>query len=352
MKRTLCLGLLLCLCLVSYAKAEYDPIGSGQTKLSIDPSFKRFLAKNQISLKTKGKARAKGSSFTLPVSGGTLDPVSGKGEINSEGSLVFKGQRRQVPLKQITIKTKPSPLIAKVGGSQLKIASSKAISSKREGFGSSFQAKTLKLSAKVATRLNKKLRPASEFKEGQVLGSLQAKTQPQTITITEQGKATLVFEQAFVSKLDSRFVSLNPISPAERFGATFTFPIAKGGAIAPNGSEGTLRSAGSVELLQLGAGQLFWKDFWLELGARSDTAEVDIEPTPAFPGKLGRVGVFDLGATAFASEPKARTISTQGAPLTLNAQSAASLNEAFAEKQAVFAAGELVGTLSFGVVGE
>jgi hypothetical protein len=352
MKRSLALGAMACLCLASSAGAEYDPVGSGATRLSLDPSFKRFLTKNQISLKAKAPAKLKGSSFILPVSGGTLDPTVGKGSIDQEGTLIFEGDKNRVPLREITVKTKPSPLIAKVGGGQLKLASSQKLSSKREGFGSSFQAKTLKLSAKLATRLNKKLRPTTEFKEGQTLGSLQTKTQPQLITITEQGKATLTLDPAFFAKLDARFVSLNPIAPAERSGLTFSFPIAKGGAVAPNGTEGTLRTAGTIELLQLGAGQVFWKEFWLDLGARSDTAEVDIEPTPAFPGKLGRIGVLELGAASFASEPKARTISTQGAPLTLNAQSAASLNEAFAERQAVFAPGEPVGSVSFGAVGE
>jgi hypothetical protein len=109
---------------------------------------------------------------------------------------------------------------------------------------------------------------------------------------------------------------------------------------------------GSVELLQLGAGQIFWKDFWLDLGARSDTAEVDIEPTPAFPGELGRVPVFDLGAADFAPDPQARTVSLGGAPLTLQAQTAASLNQAFAPDQPAFAAGEAVGSLSFMAQGQ
>jgi hypothetical protein len=88
------------------------------------------------------------------------------------------------------------------------------------------------------------------------------------------------------------------------------------------------------------------------MGARSDSAEVDLEPTPALPGKLGRLGIFDLGPTAVASDPAARTISVSGAPLALNAAAAAHLNQAFGEGKDVFAAGEALGTLSFAAVGQ
>ncbi len=162
----------------------------------------------------------------------------------------------------------------------------------------------------------------------------------------------MVFDPAFVQKLDQRFVSLNPIFPAEHVGSSFSFPIVAGGSLAPDGAEGTLRTGGAVELLQLGGGQVFWKELWLDLGSRSDSAEVDLEPTPAFPGKLGRLGVFDLGVASVASEPKARTISVAGAPLSLNAQAAAQLNQAFGAGQPLFSAGEAVGSVSFVAIGQ
>lgn len=344
--------MLVALALAPIARATYDPLGSGTTKLSLDKGFASFLKRDAIKLSASSGAKRKGSTFTLPIFAGNLDPTIGKGEIDQEGTLVFQGARGRVPLRDLTVKTTHQPLIAKVGGSQLKVATSSKVSSKREGFGTSFQATALKLSAKVATRLNKKLRPKLPFEAGQPLGTLLSKPQPKLITVLEANRATLVFDPAFLAKLESRFVSVNPIFPAEHPGATFTFPIILGGAIAPDGSEGTLRTGGSVELLQLHAGQVFWKELWLDLGARSDSAEVDVEPTPAFPGKLGRVGVFDLGAAPATSDPKARTVSISGAPLTLQAQAAATLNQAFAQGQPAFAAGEVVGSLSFVAQGQ
>lgn len=329
------------------ARATNDPLGSGTAKLVLDKRFGSFLKRDGVTLSASGGAKRKGSSFVLPVIGGTVDPVAGKGEIDAEGALVFQSSRKKVPLRSIAVKTKHSPLVAKVGGSQLKIATSSKLSDKRSGFGIQFNAKELKLTGKVATRLNKKLRPEVPFSEGQPFGSLVTTPQPKLATVLDTGRATLVFDATFLAKLESRFVSLNPIFPAEHVGGTFSFPIGLGGQIAPSGSEGTVRTAGAVELLQLGAGQVFWKELWMDMGAKVDSAEVDVEPTPAFPGKLGRIGVFDLAGGAISSEPKARTVTLAGGPLTLEAQTAKTLNEAFNSGKELFKAGEVAGTLSF-----
>lgn len=352
MRRALSITACLCLCLASGAQAKNDPLGSGTTKLSLDKGLLSFLAQNDLKLKAKLGAKRHGKTITLPVVGGTMDLAKGAGEIQQEGTLIFEGPKGKVPLREIRVKTKKTPLIAKVGGSQLKLAQAKTISSKRAGFGSTFKAQKLSLTAKLITRLNKKLRPKVPFSEGQALGSLTSTPQPELITIADQGKTTLVFDPAFVAKLDSRFVSLNPVFPAEHVGATFTFPIAAGGALAPDGSQGTLRSAGAVEALQLHGAQLFWQEPWLDLGVHQSNAEVEVLPSPPYPGKIARTAVFDLALAPVVSEPKQRTISVSGAQLTLNASAAQQLNEAFGGGKAVFAAGEAVGTVSFAAVGE
>jgi len=347
--------LLATLLLVPAAEATYDPVGSGTTKLVLDRGFVAQMKKQGVKVLAKAPARLKAGTVVLPVSGGSLDPTLAKGETEAEGSLLFTAGNRRVPLRHIEAKTKKTPLYAKVGGGQLKVASAKSLSFKREGFGSTFGAKGLALTQKVATRLNKKLRTKDFFTEGQLVGALKTSTQPQLVSILPQGQATLVPDPAFLAKLKSLFVSLNPISPAELSpGPVLRFPVAGGGQLAPDGSEGTLRTAGAIELLQLGAGQVFQREYWFDLGAKATAAEVDVEPAPAFPGKLGQVGVFgiEMARASVSSEPKSRTVSVAGAPLTLNAQTAQTFDEAFAEGKAVFGAGEALGVVSFGAVGQ
>jgi hypothetical protein len=334
------------------AHAAYDPLGSGTIELSLDKRFAKFLAADDIALNASSPAKRQGQSLSLPIATGKADPTTGKGEAEAAGALSFKSARKQVPLRKLTVKANRSPLIAKVGGSQLKLATSSAIDSKRLGFGTQFTAKQLKLTAKAATRLNKKLRPAVPFSQGQPLGTLVSKAQPLTVTLLQSGKASLDFDPAFGAKLDALHVSLNPIFPAEHVGASFSFPIVVGGAISPDASLGTLRSGGDVEFLQLGGGQVFWHEQWLDLAAHSDSAEADVEPSPPYAGKQGRVGVLDLGAGTIASDPNARTIALAGAPLTLQAGTAAAFNQAFAEGKEVFRAGEGVGVLGFAAVGQ
>lgn len=353
MRKTIGIAVLLALCLAQGAAASYDPVGSGTTKLTIEKGFLSLMKSHGVTLQAKKGAKLKGGVLTLPVSGGEMDPISGKGTIDHEGVLVFKSAAGSVPFKAIALKAKKTPLIAKVGGSQLKVAKAKTIASKREGFGESVQAKGLSLTQKVATRLNKKLGLKRLLKEGTPFAKSSSKAQPETIEILPQGKATYAPDPAFKAKLDSLFVSVNPIFPAEGGGGVFSFPIGVEGAIAPDASLGTLKLSGDLEFLQLGAGQVFWRAPWLDLQAKSATTEVDVEPTPAFPGKVGRIPTFGLGfdAANVSSDPKSRSIVLTGATITLDAQNAAYFNDAFAKGAPAFAAGETIGTLSFGAVG-
>jgi len=353
MKRTAAFLALLWLLLAAPAvQASYDPLGGGVTRLVLDKRFAAFLDRAGVRVSTAAGATKQGRALVFPVSGGNLDPTVGAGEIDQRGSLSLRGPRGRVQLRKLVVKTTHAPLVAKVGGSQLKIATTAVIDSSRQGFGVGFSAKRLLLTEKVATRLNKKLRPRQPFSSGQLIGALVSKAQPLLTAIVPVGRATLVFDSAFVAKLDQHFVSLNPIFPAEHQGSTFTLPIISGGALAPDGSLGTLRTGGEIEFLQLGAGQVFWHELWFDVAARTALAEVDLEPTPAFPGKLGQIPVLTSGPATVTSNPGARTIGFSGSSLTLTGQTADAFNAAFAEGNDAFSAGELAGVLSFTAQGQ
>lgn len=346
------LALVLLLALPLVARADYDPVGSGVTRIVLDKRFVAFLERAGISVTAKEGAAKRGRTLELPVSGGNLDPTIGRGEVVHEGSVVFSSSRRRLPIRKLVVKTTKSPLVAKIGGSQLKVAASTATESRRRGFGAAFSAEKLTLTEKVATRFNKKLRPRQQFVAGQPIGTLATEAQPLLVSILPEGRATLVFDAAFLAKLDQHFVSLNPIAPAERFGATFTVPIVAEGALAPDASTGTLRTGGEVEFLQLGAGQVFWHELWFDVGLDAALADVDVEPTPAFPGKLGQIPVLSLVGGAVESNPGARMIALAGASLTLAAGTAAAFNRAFAADKDDFSVGETIGTLSFAAKGQ
>jgi hypothetical protein len=357
LKGTLAAGLLALLLLAPGAQATYEPLGSGATRLSLDKGFLALLKQNQVKLSAVAPAKLKGGVVSFPVSSGKFDPTNARGTVEHEGALLFKAPKGSIPLKSLQLKTtqRRSPFSVKAGGGQLKLATAQSLAVSRQGFGSKVRVQKLTLSAKVATRLAKKLRLKGVFAAGQALGSATTVANPQTIAVLPKGRASFVLAPGIAAKLESLFVALNPIFPAERPApGSFTLPIA-GGTIAPDGSLGTIATQGSLEALQLGGGQVFWAEPLLDLGARSFSAEADAEPSPPYAGKVGRVAIAALLGASVSADPKQRTVSVTGASLSLDAATAQTFNEVFAKPQGrdgVFVAGEGLGALSFVAVGE
>jgi hypothetical protein len=355
--RRVCLSSLLHLLvlLAPTAKAAYDPVGSGTTRLVLDKGFVSVLRQNGVKLSAAAPARLAGSAVSFPMSGGKFDPTSSNGVVEHEGALVLSAGKRSIPIKALQLKTtqKRSPLSAKVGGSQLKLATAGSLAVTRAGFGEKVEVGSLTLSAKLATRLGKKLRLRHVFAEGQPLGRTSSKANPETVRLLPRNKVTLTLDPGFQAKLASLFVAVNPIFPVEH-PVDFTLPIA-GGEIAPNGSLGMVETAGSLELIQQGGGQAFWAEAGMDLAARSLGAEAELRPSPPYAGKLGRVAIATLGPTAVSSNPGARTVTVAGGSLALDGASAGNFNELFAKPQGrdnVFVAGEAVGSISFTAQGQ
>ena len=347
----LALALLLC---VPAAQAAYEPLGSGQTKLSLDKSFLATLKQNGVKLAAVAPAKLKAGTVSFPVSAGKLDPTTASGTVEHEGVLVFKAAGGSVPVKALQLKTtqKRSPFSAKVGGSQLKIASAKSLAVARAGFASKVRVSRLALSAKLATRLAKKLGLRGIVEAGMPFGSAVTTANPKTIRLLARNKAALNLDPAFTAKLASLFVAVNPIFPAERPGP-FTLQVS-GGEIAPDASEGRIATAGALEFLQQGGGQAFWAESSLQLEAKSLVPEVELRPAPPYAGKLGPQPVAAFALSSSSASPKARTVSLAGA-LALDAATARTFNELFAAplgRGEVFAAGEAVGTVGLSGVGQ
>ena len=341
--------------LPSPAPASYDPVGGGATRFVLDPAFLGLLAHNGVKLSAVAPARLKGGTLTLPLGGGKLDPTSSNGTLRHEGALVLAGPGGRIPLKALQLKTtaRGAPFTAKVGGSQLKLGTSRGLAATRRGFDAEIKVSSLALSAKLATRLGKKLALRGVLEPGQPLGRSVTRVRPQTVTLLSEGAASLSLDPGFEAKLRSLFVAVNPIFPAEHPGV-FTLPVG-GGKLSPVGREGFAQTEGSLEFLQLGGGQLFWGETGLDLAAAVATAEVDAEPSPPYAGKVGRIPLASLGAGAFDADPRSRALSLAGAPLTLDAGMAATFNQLFAEPQGqhdVFEVGEPVGSISFAARGQ
>ncbi len=333
----------------SVAVAAYEPAGSGATELVLEKRFVNLLSRTGVKLGgVRGVTLAKGR-IALPVSGGKVDPASSRGTVLHGGAVTVERGRRRFRIKDLMVKTtRPrSPLAAKVGGSQVKLFAARDLTVERRGFGVAIRSVDLRMTAKLATRLNHKLGFNRVFQEGIPVGSAVTRVEPSLASISKTGRLSLELDPALLLKLNQLHVAVNPIHPAEHPGA-FTFPIA-GGQLSPQLSAGVMQDDGALELLQLGGGQVFWREPWVDLDGGGLSAAVELEPAPPYRGKIGRVVIasLDLSAAVVSSNPPRRTIEVTGARLALSPEVAAELNEAFAKGEPVFAAGGPLGTLAF-----
>jgi hypothetical protein len=341
----------------SPAQATYSPLVSGTTKIVFAKGFLKVLSQNGIKLSASGGATLKSGTATFPVSGGKFDPTTSNGFLEHAGSLFFKAAKRKVPLSSLKLKTsqRHAPFSAKFGGGQLKVASTPKLSVTREGFADKVTISTLRLAAKVATRLDKKLGLRGVFDAGQPLGRAVSVADPQTLAIQEAGKVNFAFDPAIAAKLASLFVAVNPIFPAEHPGP-FTLPIF-GGTISTAATDGAVQTLGAIELVQIGGGQVFLREAGVELSAGAYSVELEVAPSPPYAGKLGRapVGPLSLTGASIVADPAARTVTVGNATVGIAANLAAAFNDAFAKplgKGEVFHAGEVLGSVGFVAAGE
>lgn len=333
------LAALLVLLAAPSARAAYDPIASGVTTLKLDQSFLEILRAHGVKITTREGASFEGGALRFPAVSGKFDPLTRKGTVEHDGTVLFQRGNRTLPLKGLQLKTtrRSSPFVARVGGGQLKLGAARQLAVARRGFGEKVAVTGLRLSAKVATRLSRRLRLVGVLEEGMAVGSFMTRTNPETVTILGKGTVDFEFDPSMAAKLDELHVAVSPIFPAEHRGP-FTLPIFTG-RLAPDLHSDFLQLKGALELLQLGGGQVIWRD-----------PVLDLENGFLAPREEEAVGLLDLAAGATAEDPKQRMLTVTGAVLTLPDSTAALFERSFAANQGktgVFHAGEILGRISF-----
>jgi hypothetical protein len=393
------------LALAPLASAASDPVASGTTTVKLNKGFVKKLKNSGVKVLKMSPAGVKGSTVTLPVSGGSLDPVTGLGSVEHSGGIKFKAGKKSAAVNTLLLDTTSGSLNAKVAGKSMKFASVKGFTVIRNGFGANISISSLKLTGKAAKQLNKKLgftgqkkskgkskakghkRAAASkvvqppFKGNQVLGSSSSETQPKAVAVLPTGEAQLVLSDAALAKLKNVGpevsgthpfeVKLAPVAPTKVVSlspVTAVFPIS-GGTVGPTATTGVLQTAGGLQLTQnLEAGgpngkgetTLVMGNIWVDLGAKTASVEVTIT-NPKTPeanlGNLGRASIADvnLAGATIVSDPTTRTVSVQNASATLQAVTAETLNSVFitpiekatGQPQTKFAGGDPLGVFSF-----
>jgi Htaa len=358
---------------VPIASAASDPVGSGNARLTLTRGFSRTLLNKDLRLQRIKPANLKSRTLSFKLNGGSIDPATGKGNVKLQGGFKFRHHKRAVAVKGLTLDTTKGALNGVVGGKRMKVAAVVGFHQARNGFGVNLTIKKLKLTGAAAKRLNAKLglreRRDRAFKGGQVMGAAKSTVQPSTVGVIATGSSSLTLSKESLEKLASVAVpvTLAPVAPTTVTDPgpppTVAFPLAPEGTVSPDLTAGTIKHFGGLLLTQdlefaaKGVTKLTLGNIWVDLATKAATVEVTIEneKTPELNlGNLGRVSIADLnlaGATVNV-DPNTRTISVQNAAATLQALTAATLNQVFVESvegkgKTKFAAGDSLGTFSF-----
>jgi hypothetical protein len=336
----LAMALFALLAFAPFASAAPDPVASGSTTITLNSGFTKYLKTFGIKTSKIAPAKLKGSKATFTVTGGSLDPTTGKGEVTLGGGLQFKAGKLKAPVKALVLNTSNKSLSAKVGGKKVKLATVAGWSFARNGFGVNLTIKKLKLTSAGANALNKKLGFSKgnpkPFLKNKLIAKGAAETQPSTVTVKPGGLMTLVTDSATFKKLSDVEVKIPVSAPTtEPSLGTFAFPIT-GGTVGPTGTAGVIQSAGGLQLLQKLSlnpptntkfieTEINLGNVYADLAAKTLTVEVVAKSTASKSldlGNLGRSSIADITVPGVVANPATRTVTVTNAPAVLQPVSA------------------------------
>ncbi len=324
----------------SAASAARDPIASGATDLHMKKGFLRKLSNAAITVTGIREGVATGNKVGLTVTGGMLDPTNAEGHLEAEGGFKLSLGNRGVPIYNVSVNTVKGSVYATVAKAHMQFATFGTPLVAREGFGANFKANQLVLTEKATRRISNQLGLTGNLrlKAGRVISNLYSSAQPGTVTVLPQGNAALTPDATTLSKFAAKGVKvpggITPIAPAVApTPATLQFPIV-GGTIAPDGSAGTLQTTGGAEITKKTttlSPTVKLNNIAIDFGTKAATVELEILPTPPFPGATGRASIADLTlpSGSVVANPVTRQISITAAEAKLQAVTATTLNSVF-----------------------
>ncbi len=318
-----------------FASAASDPLASGSTTIVLQGNFTKYLKTFGIKTLKIKPAKLKGNKATFKVTGGSLDPITGKGEVTLGGGLKFKAGKKTAPVKALVLNTNKKALFAKVGGKKVKLATIAGWSHTRNGFGVNLKVNKVKLTNAGANALNKKLgfskgKP-KPFLKNKLIAKSRAETQPSTVTVLPGNLMTLATDATTIGKLEDVKVAIPVSAPTtEPSKGVFDFPIV-GGTVGPTGTAGTVQSAGGLQLLQKlsldpPANTKFLEteinlgNVYADLAAKTLTVEVIAKSNASESlnlGNLGRSSIADITVPGVVADPATRTVTVANAPAVL-----------------------------------
>lgn len=306
------------LVLAPAAGAKTEPVGGGTTSLKLSAEALDYLDENSTKIKAVDPAKAKKSSYQLPIKKGELDTKKVKGQLKHDGGLELKGPGDEVELTKFGIKfSGHSTLSAKVEKKNTKLFDLDTENAKPKVKGT-----TTKINKITATLTSKGVSVLEDITDMEledpemVFAKLKIAAEPGDVTLTG-GDTSLALDSGMKSKLSTAGITSEAGSPATKDGEDFSFPVA-GGDVGADGGSGTVRLDGSLKLTKSGT-TLDLKKPRINLADGEIT--VDLAGT--------RVTAMAFDAAKAKVEVKGKKVTVSRIAATLTEEGATAINDAF-----------------------
>jgi hypothetical protein len=336
---------LAALALVPTAAAQAQPLENASALLQLNAPLAKKLKKVGVRLTALKPASAKGRSLTLPGTEGSLEPRYGSGYLYLGGGFKWRAGKKVATVRRLILNIEKRAFLAVVNGTTMKLAELAPQQLAITGFDFSDAVKSMKLTGRAASTLNRKLGLQEVFKAGRTLGAAIATGRFGELQVTG-GDLTLTVDNAFREKLQS--VEADVRSPTVSM-------TAQSGRLT-SGLSGFVTGENGLTFFQPNKTELgepiertigfITTSISLESGRVSGAANVDFPR----PGTLGYSGQLATAPTSPVQFNPATGEAGAILPMALDSAMAALLNEtigASREKPALFGAGEPLGTVTF-----
>jgi hypothetical protein len=316
------------------AGAQAARLDDGATRLTFAGATFGALRDARVEIATLTPATAGRLRATFPVTGGNLNPVSGRGFVSHRGTLVFRvrGTRRLAALSQLRVTVRDGgALTARVGGDRLTVARLRGAPRAdhdadfaRVGVG------RLVLTPAAAAALNRAL-GVGVFAGGLRLGRLDVEAHLAELVLAG-GYTALTPDAGTVAALTAAGLTLEPLRGTDTGSAGEVILPVVSGLVERASLVGRIRHAGGLVI----------RDGDTRVALANFNADVSRGAVLTALTAAGRLPVADLALPDAGAALAGRRLTVAGVGLTLTTVAAEALNEAFGTE--AFAAGLPLGT--------
>lgn len=334
----------IALVLLPTAGASAQSLENGTVDLQLNAALTKKLKKEGARLSALKPARVSGSSLSLPVSEGSLEPQDGNGYLYLDGGFRWRAGKRTATFRQLLLNVEKHALVAAVNGTKMKVAELSPPEATVSGFDVTDAVRSMKLTRRGASTLNRLLGLQGVFKTGRSLGTATATGRFESLAVTG-GEITLTIDNAFAEKLKSVEAEARPTS--------MSMPL-YGGRITSSLS-GLVYAESGPTFVQHDVspyGEPFdhyigFLNTYLSLENHTVSGAANVTFGPSHPATAEALATIPATPAQFNAETREVASSL---PMALDPRMAALLNETMGAakgKPSLFGAGELLGTVSF-----